>query len=130
VKTIQQIIDNFPNHGVIDVFSLYPKRDVITSIIALSRLQRAALYGSAQLDDGTSSSSSGSAVDFLSTVLKLPLTLYGQDADNSYIHDGGNKNGLTNDRELLRDLAYYSAYAHGTYSEPKYNGTIFLSAIS
>jgi hypothetical protein len=111
VKTIQQIIDNFPHHGVIDIFSLYPTREVLASIIALSRLQRAALYGAAQLDQ--SASTSGGAIDFLSAALSLPSNAYDTDkGDNRE----GSECSVANERELLCDLAHYSAYAHGTYT--------------
>jgi len=106
VKTIQQIIDNFPHHGVIDIFSLYPTREVLASIIALSRLQRAALYGAAQLDQ--SASTSGGAIDFLSAALSLPSNAYDTDkGDNRE----GSECSVANERELLCDLAHYSAYA-------------------
>ena len=39
LRTVKSIIDNFSEYGVIDVFALYSPRDVIASIIALSRLQ-------------------------------------------------------------------------------------------
>jgi hypothetical protein len=38
MKTVRQIIEIFPDHGVIDVFSLYPTKDVIASMLAFSRL--------------------------------------------------------------------------------------------
>lgn len=39
LRTVKSIVDNFAEFGAIDVFSLYSPRDVIASIIALSRLQ-------------------------------------------------------------------------------------------
>ena len=41
MQTIRKIINNFPEHGVVDVFSEYPTKDVVMAILALSRLQRA-----------------------------------------------------------------------------------------
>jgi len=39
LKTIRNIIDAFPDYGVVDVFGMYSPKDVIRSIMALSRLQ-------------------------------------------------------------------------------------------
>lgn len=39
LRTVKSILDNFAEYGVIDLLSLYSPRDVIASIIALSRLQ-------------------------------------------------------------------------------------------
>ena len=44
VKTVRKIIEEFPDHGVKDVFGLYPTKDVVASIIALLRLQSASYY--------------------------------------------------------------------------------------
>ena len=109
VKTIQQIIDNFPEHGVIDVFSLYPTKDVVASILALSRLQRAALYGATQFENEPARG----GIDFLTSALSSPsynqesLVLDGVDDTNCRV--------VENERELLADLAHYSAYAHAVY---------------
>ena len=40
LKTINKIFESFPDYGVVDLFGLYPPKDVVLSIIALSRLQR------------------------------------------------------------------------------------------
>jgi len=39
IKNIQGIIRRFPDYGIVDVFQLYPAKDVIMSTVALSRLQ-------------------------------------------------------------------------------------------
>ena len=39
IKNIQEIIRRFPDYGIVDVFQLYPAKDVIMSTVALSRLQ-------------------------------------------------------------------------------------------
>jgi len=44
VKNVRTIIQSFPDHGVVDVFKEYPARDVIFSILALSKLQRAVAH--------------------------------------------------------------------------------------
>ena len=41
---IRKIIKQFGDHGVVDVFRQYPSKDVVVAVIALSRLQKAALY--------------------------------------------------------------------------------------
>jgi hypothetical protein len=99
VKTIRQIIENFPNHGVIDVFSLYSTKDVVASILALSRLQRAALYRTETLAEDDRA---GGGNDFLTAAFSLPKS---SDSDAS----------IYNERALLEDLAHYSAYAHCAY---------------
>ena len=40
LRTIGNIIDAFPDYGVVDLFAMYSPKDVIWSIVALSRLQR------------------------------------------------------------------------------------------
>lgn len=44
VKTVHTIITQFSDHGVIDVFKLYPPKDVIVSILALAKLQRVVAF--------------------------------------------------------------------------------------
>lgn len=44
VKTVRTILTQFGDHGVVDVFKEYPTRDVVASILALSRLQKASQY--------------------------------------------------------------------------------------
>lgn len=39
LKTIRNIIEKFPEYGVVDLFGMYSPKDVIWSIVALSRLQ-------------------------------------------------------------------------------------------
>lgn len=103
VKRVRQIIENFPDHGVLDVFSLYPTKDVVASILALSRLQRAALYG---IENLTVDEPSRGGIDFLSAALKLPTSSDSEDSSGDIVN---------NERDLLEDLAHYSAYAHCAY---------------
>ena len=42
VKNINDILNKFSDHGVVDLFQLYPSKDIVMSVLALSRLQRAA----------------------------------------------------------------------------------------
>lgn len=100
VKTIRQIIENFPNHGVIDVFSLYSTKDVVASILALSRLQSAALYRKETLAEDDRARGGN---DFLTAALSQISG--SSDSDDS----------IDNERGLLEDLAHYSAYAHCAY---------------
>ena len=44
VKTVRKILTQFGDHGVVDVFKEYPPRDVVSAILALSRLQKASQY--------------------------------------------------------------------------------------
>ncbi len=118
VKTIQQIIDNFPNHGVIDVFSQYPTRDILASIIALSRLQKAAIHGVAKLDEYAHAKGRP-----MNVVFPAALSSYSIDKDlemshsDSKVNNGWQSEGSASyEKDLLQDLAHYSAYAHGKYA--------------
>lgn len=44
VKTVRKILMQFGDHGMVDVFKEYPPRDVVSAILALSRLQKASQY--------------------------------------------------------------------------------------
>jgi len=44
VKTVRTIISQFSDHGVIDVFKMYPPKDVIASILTLAKLHRVISY--------------------------------------------------------------------------------------
>ncbi|KAL7491609.1 hypothetical protein ACHAWT_000911 [Skeletonema menzelii] len=39
IKTVQKILAEFPDYGVVDLFGLYSPKEVVLSILALSRLQ-------------------------------------------------------------------------------------------
>jgi hypothetical protein len=39
IKTVQKILASFPEYGVVDLFGLYSPKEVVLSILALSRLQ-------------------------------------------------------------------------------------------
>ena len=118
VKTIRKIIYDFPEYGVIDIFSLYPTKDVVASILALSRLQRAAQYGASTLNNERDKN----GVDFLSAALSLPSY------DESDGHESDCDDIVTNERELLEDLAHYSTYAHGKIQEisQKHNSSAWI----
>lgn len=100
MKTIRKIIENFPSYGIIDVFSLHPTKDVVASVIALSRLQRITLE-SVQVRENmagknryllSQGSSSGGAME--------------RDRKKHFEQD---------DYELLADLAHYATLAHCAY---------------
>jgi len=127
VKTIRDIIKNFPEHGVVDVFKEYPTKDVVMAILALSRLQRAVYVSPttttpsnrATEEDGTSGTD----------ILKRVLGRINNSNDNNsgtpyssilgndgHAGDGdGSDDALKNDHELLADLAHYSVFAHAAY---------------
>lgn len=125
MRTIRDIIQNFPEHGVIDVFSEYPTKDVVVSILALSRLQNVVHVSSFESSSSISS--------------------YLMDSHDSNIHNDGGKNSRSNffrkrfqrhrkihsdmmkrkdddikgvidiDDDLLADLAHYSIFANAAY---------------
>ena len=104
VKTIRKIINDFPDHGVVDIFSLYSAKELVAAILALSRLQRAAIYATENniLNDDDDEEYI-SSIDLLSAALGFK-----------------NNDEINNDEEiyeksLLADLAHYSIYAHCAY---------------
>jgi hypothetical protein len=100
VKTIRKIIENFPTYGIIDVFSLHPTKDVVASIIALSRLQRVVLE----------------SVQFGEDVAHRHRYLFNQDVSSGGAIEGNtSKNFAENQHELLSDLAHYATLAHCAY---------------
>lgn len=94
MKAIQKIIDH-DDHGVVDVFALFPTRDLVASMLALSRLQRVVEYHSA-----SSPSTSGNSCS----------SYY-----NSQINRMNGTIDLYQENELLSDLAHYSRFAHAAY---------------
>ena len=57
LDTIRKIMESFPEYGVVDLFGMYSPKDVLLSIVALSRLQRVLedhehRHGIASDDDG------------------------------------------------------------------------------
>lgn len=97
VKTIRKIIKNFPHHGIIDVFSLHPAKDVLASVVALSRLQHVALQ-STQLGDNSAG------------YFGLPSS-----NNSDTLGDYKNRELKPKERELLADLAHYATFAHCAY---------------
>lgn len=96
MKTIRKVIDSFPDQGIIDVFSLYPTKDLIGSILALSRLQRVVQYHYRR--DNTRNDTRQDQTEKTFTYLWKSKTL-----------------DLHSERELLSDLAHYSSFAHAAY---------------
>ncbi len=88
---------------MVDVFSEYPTKDVVMSILALSRLQRAVynitptttITQSDREREGESRNGGNNVV--CSTI------------------SGGDDDVLKNEYELLADLAHYSVFAHAAY---------------
>ena len=101
VKTIRRILRDFPDHGVVDVFATYPTKDVVASILALSRLQRASAHVQ-HLNQVTERSSN---FDFVSELL----------LSGDYKAQEEGQNDLSNEVELLSDLAHYAVFANAAY---------------
>jgi Lipase (class 3). len=100
VKTIRKIIENFPSYGIIDVFSLHPTKDVVASVIALSRLQRITLESVQVREDMASKN----------------RYLLSQGASSSGAMERDRKKHFEqDDYELLADLAHYATLAHCAY---------------
>ena len=88
MKTIRSILDDFPDHGVVDLFAIYPTKDVVASILALSRLQRASsTYAQSQMK-------------------------HRKTADSDSRHK---QNDLTKEVGSLSEIAHYAVFAHAAY---------------
>ncbi|KAL7530845.1 hypothetical protein ACHAXR_010145, partial [Thalassiosira sp. AJA248-18] len=87
VKTIHNIIEAFPDYGVVDLFGMYSPKDVIWSIVALSRLQHVLESG---YEDDTR--------DFKAN-------------DN----DDNQRDDIIVDKQLFEELAHYCAFANAAY---------------
>jgi len=94
---IAQIIRESGDHGVVDIFKLYSKREVLSSMIALSRLQKVCINSS---DTEYCINSSGTKRT-------------GQQYKNLSFTPSPTKAQL--DDRLLSELAHYSAYANAAY---------------
>ena len=128
VKTIRNIIKNFPEFGVIDIFSEYPTKDIVMSIIALSRLQRAVYSTESALlpttttsnydwftfdDDNGGDTGGRVGIHLLKRAFQRSKdTLMGK-TNNSYTYR--NDNDLEIEQNLLSDLAHYSIFANVAY---------------
>jgi len=94
VKKVRNIIKNFPDIGIVDIFNLYPTKDVVNSILALSRLQNLK-----RVEDEISER-------------KYDFSNPSKEASSSDI----NKNNVSmNEPELLCDLAHYAVFANAAY---------------
>jgi hypothetical protein len=85
IKTIRKILESFPEYGVVDLLGLYSPKDVILSIISLSRLQRVVEYCHSR--DSSRGSATVNSIDDA-----IPIK-----------------------RETLNDLAHYAKVAHAAY---------------
>jgi len=107
VRTIRDIIKQFPEHGVVDVFANYPTKDVVISILALSRLQRIVYTKAVTTTNNQNqfqllkNKNENINTDFINLAFK---TSNSNSASSEII-----------DYELLADLAHYSVFAHAAY---------------
>ncbi|KAL3802113.1 hypothetical protein HJC23_010869 [Cyclotella cryptica] len=85
IKTIRKILESFPKYGVVDLIGLYLPKDVILSIISLSRVQRVVKYVNSR--DSSNANATVDSVDNASPI----------------------------EREMLDDLARYAKFAHAAY---------------
>lgn len=113
VKTIRKIFKNFPEYGVIDVFSEYPTKDVVTSILSLSRLQRAVYTSKLTMDhDNNHEQHDNMEVNNTNNQDLLTRVLERNDSD---IQNDTNSISHNSEHVLLADLAHYSVFAHAVY---------------
>ena len=107
VKNIRSIMTNFPDFGVVDIFAKYPTKDVVASILALSRLQRVNPSFLKAFNNEHSDKSGKSRTGYSDTT--------------SIDKSGGSTNTLSRDsdeeveEELLCNLAHYATFANAAY---------------
>lgn len=89
VSNVKTLITSFPDHGVIDVFKLYPIRDVLSSILILAKLQWIVKHHEDQ--DAAKQQAEQKSLGGESHIEEHPSP------------------------ELLQKLAHYSAYANAAY---------------
>mmetsp|Transcript_6179 Transcript_6179/g.10883 ORF Transcript_6179/g.10883 Transcript_6179/m.10883 type:complete len:423 (+) Transcript_6179:91-1359(+) len=89
--TIRNIVDAFPDYGVVDLFGMYSPKDVIWSIVALSRLQHT--LESDYRDDDTNASKINNNND--ANTQNATITIV--------------------DKHLLEELAHYCTFANAAY---------------
>lgn len=120
MQTIRKIISNFPEHGVVDVFSEYPTKDVVMAILALSRLQRAfytvntsssvgrTIGGNGDDDDDDNGNNTSSSYygDWKTYLNGFFGKMTGEASNNADVQT---------EYKLLADLAHYSVFAHAAY---------------
>ena len=139
IQSIRRILTTLDvNHGVLDVLSLYPTKDVIMSVVCLSRLQHAASKYVSLLEKKPSSfdydAFTNSAYDLFSLVWKQEnLNQKGDDANErrnekaisivnrklpshrNVMNSNITNNDIEHERELLYELAHYAVFASAAY---------------
>jgi hypothetical protein len=87
IKTIKRILVSFPDYGVVDLFGLYSPKEVVLSIVALSRLQH---------------------------VLETRNNMSDNDDDDKDTLEK-KKNETAIDNDILDELAHYCVFANVAY---------------
>ncbi|KAL7452052.1 hypothetical protein ACHAWC_003790 [Mediolabrus comicus] len=87
IKTIKRILASFPDYGVVDLFGLYSPKEVVLSIVALSRLQH---------------------------VLETRNNMSDNDDDDKDTLEK-KKNETAIDNDILDELAHYCVFANVAY---------------
>jgi hypothetical protein len=86
IKTIKRILSSFPDYGVVDLFGLYSPKEVVLSIVALSRLQH---------------------------VLETHNNMSDNDDDKNDLERKKNETAI--DKNILEELAHYCVFANVAY---------------
>lgn len=119
VKTIRRILSRFSDdHGIVDVLSLYPARAVASSVLALSRLQRALAIASGavrRVDDGGIVNYDGVDGEGSAEGTLAPRRSTSDD-EGKMAGDDDNATAIDDvDPDLLSDLARYAVFANAAY---------------
>lgn len=126
IDTIQSIVEAFPDYGVVDIFALYSPRDVIWSIVALSRLQRV-LQSDPEDDETSTEEEANTAITDRDTLEELAHycafanAAYGWKsfAFCGWLHLGGNNRVLIKSTGIARrDIV--TANWHSKANRPAY----------
>ncbi len=89
IKTIKIILASFPDYGVVDLFGLYSPKEVVLSIVALSRLQHVLETRNNMSDDDD------------------------DDDDKDSLEKKKNETAI--DKNILEELAHYCVFANVAY---------------
>jgi hypothetical protein len=124
INTIQRILKDFPQYGVVDVFSLYPTKDVLSSILALSRIQRASYFYESTIQTDKTTTTSTTTTTLRGTNILSSLSLFGnynthptvENTTESFNHPHVSSSQLDpKDQQLLDDLSHYAVFANAAY---------------
>jgi len=114
LKTIQKILRQFSDHGVVDVFSMHSTKDILLSTLALSRLQYCYTYTNKHYTTAEKESIPESIFSSISSWVDSHNGDGYDDIENE-INGGTPLPRAAIDKDLLSDIAHYAVFANAAY---------------